>query len=47
MQTRTLRKYPRKSAAHILGYIGEVNQAFIDENNYYRSGDYIGKSGIE
>ncbi len=47
VQTRTLRKYPRKSAAHILGYIGEVNQAFIDENNYYRSGDYIGKSGIE
>ena len=47
VQTRTLRKYPRKSAAHILGYIGEVNQSTIDKNHYYRSGDYIGKSGLE
>jgi penicillin-binding protein 2 len=47
VQTRTLRKYPRNSAAHILGYIGEVNQATIDERPYYRSGDYIGKSGLE
>ncbi|MCB9361334.1 MAG: penicillin-binding protein 2 [Flavobacteriales bacterium] len=47
VQTRTLRKYPRKSAAHILGYIGEVNQSDIEKNKYYKSGDYIGKSGIE
>jgi len=47
VQTRTLRKYPRNSAAHILGYIGEVNQDVIDKNPYYRSGDYIGKSGLE
>lgn len=47
VQTRTLRKYPRKSAAHILGYIGEVNQSDIENNKYYKSGDYIGKSGIE
>ena len=47
VQTRTLRKYPRNSAAHILGYIGEVNQSTIDDKPYYRSGDYIGKSGLE
>jgi penicillin-binding protein 2 len=47
VQTRTLRKYPRNSAAHILGYIGEVNQTVIDQNPYYKSGDYIGKSGLE
>lgn len=47
VQTRTLRKYPRKSAAHILGYIGEVSQSVLDDNSYYRSGDYIGKSGLE
>jgi len=47
VQTRTLRKYPRNSAAHILGYIGEVNQSTLEQNPYYRSGDYIGKSGIE
>ena len=34
VQTRTLRKYPRNSAAHILGYIGEVNQKVIDNNSY-------------
>ncbi len=47
VQTRTLRKYPRNSAAHILGYIGEVNQSTIESKPYYRSGDYIGKSGLE
>lgn len=47
VQTRTLRKYPRKSAAHVLGYIGEVNQSTIDKNDYYKPGDYIGKSGLE
>jgi penicillin-binding protein 2 len=47
VQTRTLRRYPRKSAAHILGYIGEVNQSVISKKPYYRSGDYIGKSGLE
>lgn len=46
-QTRTLRKYPRESAAHTLGYIGEVDQKIIDNDHYYKSGDYIGKSGIE
>ncbi len=47
VQTRTLRRYPRNSAAHILGYIGEVNQSTIEKKPYYKSGDYIGKSGLE
>lgn len=47
VQTRTLRKYPKKNAAHILGYIGEVSQSTLDKNSYYHSGDYIGKSGLE
>lgn len=46
-QPRTLRRYPRPISAHILGDIGEVNQSDIDKSPYYRSGDYIGKSGIE
>lgn len=46
-QTRTLRKYLRESAAHVLGYIGEVDQSIINNDHYYKSGDYIGKSGIE
>lgn len=47
VQTRTLRKYPKNNAAHVLGYIGEVNNAIIEKNSYYKSGDYIGKSGLE
>ena len=46
-QPRTLRKYPNNTAAHVLGYIGEVNDAIIARNPYYRQGDYIGISGIE
>ncbi|MBU1014430.1 MAG: penicillin-binding protein 2 [Bacteroidetes bacterium] len=47
VQSRTLRKYPRPIAAHILGYIGEVTQNEVSNNPYYNSGDYIGKNGIE
>lgn len=47
VQVRTLRKYPRPIAAHLMGYVGEVNQRTIDENPYYRSGDYIGIAGLE
>ncbi|MDD3876860.1 MAG: penicillin-binding protein 2 [Bacteroidales bacterium] len=47
VQPRTLRKYPRPIAAQCLGYISEVTQAMIDEDSYYKSGDYIGVSGIE
>ena len=47
IQTRTLRYYPNPIAAHVLGYVGEVNAKNIKEDNYYKSGDYIGISGIE
>ena len=47
VQPRTLRKYPLPIAAHVLGYIGEVTQVMIDNDSYYKSGDYIGISGIE
>ena len=46
-QTRTLRKYPDSIAAHVLGYVGEVNEKTIEKEKYYKSGDYIGASGIE
>ncbi|MBQ9436653.1 MAG: penicillin-binding protein 2 [Bacteroidales bacterium] len=47
VQNRTLRSYPAPIAAHILGYIGEVNSNTIEEEPYYQMGDYIGISGIE
>lgn len=46
-QSRTLREYNYSVAAHVLGYVGEVNQADLDRDMYYNQGDYIGVSGIE
>jgi penicillin-binding protein 2 len=47
VQPRTLRKYSHSSAAHTMGYIGEVSPDIITRNPYYHPGDYIGISGIE
>jgi len=47
VQSRTLRKYPQKIAAHMLGYIGEANKATCEKDPYYNEGDYIGISGVE
>src|SRR5450759_2204725 len=47
VQPRTLRKYSKPVAAHILGYVSEVDDGVIKKNPYYKPGDYIGKSGIE
>ncbi|GAB4133240.1 MAG: penicillin-binding protein 2 [Bacteroidia bacterium] len=47
VQSRTVRQYPMPIAAHLLGYIGEVNDNITQKNPYYKSGDYIGMSGIE
>ncbi len=47
IQARTIRMYPEGTAAHILGYIGEVNDKITKKDKYYSSGDYIGISGIE
>jgi penicillin-binding protein 2 len=45
---RPVRTYPYNAAAHILGYINEADPADIERSgNYYRQGDYIGKSGLE
>ena len=47
VQPRTLRKYSKPLAAHILGYVSEVDEGIIKKDPYYKPGDYIGKSGIE
>ncbi len=44
---RTLRIYPNPIAAHVLGYMSEVDSTNIKADPYYKSGDLIGKSGIE
>lgn len=47
VQSRTLRKYPNKTAAHMLGYIGEADRSVTEKDPYYKEGDYMGVSGIE
>ncbi|HOS71215.1 MAG TPA: penicillin-binding protein 2 [Bacteroidales bacterium] len=47
VQSRTLRKYSKPVAAHILGYVSEVDEMQIKKDPYYKPGDYIGKLGIE
>lgn len=46
-QKRSLRIYPDSAAAHVLGYIGEVNTRDIEADTVYKSGDFIGISGLE
>jgi penicillin-binding protein 2 len=47
VQPRTLRKYSKPIAAHLLGYVSEVDEPLIKKDPYYKPGDYIGKLGIE
>ena len=47
VQARTLRTYIRSMAPHVLGYVAEVDSSDIKRDKYYKSGDYIGKSGVE
>lgn len=47
VQKRSIRQYQYGYAAHVLGDVGEVSPADIEEDNYYQPGDYIGKLGVE
>ncbi|MFZ1635037.1 MAG: penicillin-binding protein 2 [Chitinophagales bacterium] len=43
-----VRKYTYPCAAHLLGYVAEVDSNDIKKSNgYYRNADMIGKSGVE
>ena len=47
VQSRTLRKYSKKIASHVLGYVGEADEETVKKNKYYELRDYIGISGLE
>lgn len=46
---RPVRKYPFHAAAHVFGYLAEVDPAFLEKNSSsgYRQGDYAGMTGLE
>ena len=46
-QSRTLRTYPPRIAAHLLGYLSEVDARRVQADPYYRPGDVIGVGGLE
>ena len=48
LQERPIRGYPYNAAAHILGYVGEVDSSMLKRSNFfYQMGDYAGRSGLE
>ncbi|HVU54450.1 MAG TPA: penicillin-binding protein 2 [Puia sp.] len=48
LQERPVRVYPYNAAAHIMGYVGEVDSSILRRsNNFYQLGDYVGRSGLE
>lgn len=44
---RSLRDYQVPIASNVFGYIQQVNDAIIQKHPYYKSGDLIGKQGVE
>lgn len=46
-QSRTLRTYPQRIGAHMLGYLSEVSARKVEEDPYYKPGDVIGVGGLE
>lgn len=46
-QVRSVREYPFNAGGNLLGYISEVGADDIKKHPEYKSGDYIGKTGLE
>jgi len=47
LQERTMREYPNRSAAHVLGYVSQVPDYILTKNDYYQKNDNFGMSGVE
>jgi penicillin-binding protein 2 len=41
------RKYPDTMAAHLFGYVGEVTDAQVNDQDGLKSGDIVGQAGVE
>jgi len=47
IQKRSLRDYQVKFGANIFGFITQASEKTIEKNPYYKSGDLLGKQGVE
>lgn len=46
-QVRSIREYPFNAGGNLLGYISEVDAAYLEKHPEYKSGDYVGRTGLE
>ena len=46
-QVRSIREYPVNAGGNLLGYVSEVDPAYIARHPEYKVGDEAGKTGIE
>ncbi len=46
-QVRSIREYPFNAGGNLLGYISEVGADYIRKHPEYKSGDYVGRTGLE
>ena len=47
-QARSIREYPFNAGGNLLGYVSEVDAAYMKRHpDEYKAGDYAGKTGIE
>ncbi|MEI7589134.1 MAG: penicillin-binding protein 2 [Chitinophagia bacterium] len=49
LSERSIRNYPYNTAAHVLGYVAEVDVKFLEKHEAegYEMGDYAGMTGLE
>ncbi|SFB10836.1 penicillin-binding protein 2 [Flavobacterium swingsii] len=47
IQKRSLRDYQLNAGANVFGFITQANEAIVAKNPYYKSGDLLGKQGVE
>ena len=49
LSERSIRNYPYNTAAHVLGYVAEVDTKFLEKHaeEGYEMGDYAGMTGLE
>jgi len=47
VRERSIRRYSFEQGAHILGDVGEISKKELEKDDYYNSGDFIGKQGVE
>lgn len=46
-EAHSVRKYPVNAGGNLLGYVSEVDAPYIKKHPEYKSGDYVGRAGIE